>query len=174
MRSIRPTSRLLSPLLLLLLCVSATLTHAQDEDDFHSTTEVSETTSEPDWISSTKALSLPSSSSSSAVCASHLCSEKLENTLTVAVLLPHRMKECDPLSLAPHNRLELVLPAIALLSAPSSWLNAILPGWKLSVLRGDTECSSTLGPLRAFELHCQAGARQTAHCHCPFTTASMQ
>ena len=86
--------------------------------------------------------------------------------IRVATLLPGaEVASQDPHSLAFYNRLEMVLPAIELAATglygsmvpgfPT--LQDILPGWSLEVQGGDTQCSSTYGPLQAFDLHCSAG-----------------
>ena len=38
-------------------------------------------------------------------------------------------------------------------------LPSVLPGWKIKVITGDTNCSSTIGPLEAVKLHCEAGGK---------------
>ena len=38
-------------------------------------------------------------------------------------------------------------------------LPSVLPGWKIKVITGDTSCSSTVGPLEAVKLHCEAGGK---------------
>ena len=74
----------------------------------------------------------------------------------------------DPMNLVYYNYMEKVLPAIYLASnvgngnttsvgGYKSPLNEILPGWKFQVWHGDTECSSTSGPIESFQLHCLAG-----------------
>ena len=94
---------------------------------------------------------------------------KLSKVLRLAVLLP-KMASCptDPMNLVYYNYMEKVLPAIYLASnvgnsnttsvgGYKSPLNEILPGWKFQVWHGDTECSSTSGPIESFQLHCLAG-----------------
>ena len=39
-------------------------------------------------------------------------------------------------------------------------LPSVLPGWKIKVITGDTSCSSTIGPLEAVKLHCEAGGKK--------------
>ncbi len=79
--------------------------------------------------------------------------------IRAAVLLPGRGDHRE--YLASLNRLELVLPAIEL--AATEWtsrlptLPSVLPGWSVEVVHGDTRCSSTFGPLWAFDYHCDAG-----------------
>ena len=94
---------------------------------------------------------------------------KLSKVLRLAVLLP-KMASCptNPMNLVYYNYMEKVLPAIYLASnvgnnnttsvgGYKSPLNEILPGWKFQVWHGDTECSSTSGPIESFQLHCLAG-----------------
>ncbi len=83
--------------------------------------------------------------------------------IRAAVLLPGRGDHRE--YLASHNRLELVLPAIELAATdwtgtvPGTLASILGPGWTMEVLPGDTRCSSTFGPLWAFDLHCEAGKR---------------
>ena len=90
------------------------------------------------------------------------CKNSSEKVLTVAILLPSVTTDPNLHNLVADNSLEKVRPAIELLGQPESSyggrsLQEILPGWRLKVVTGDTDCSSTLGPLRAFDFHCQAG-----------------
>ena len=115
------------------------------------------------------------------------CHRPLDKILRVSVLLPSRQTKFDPHDLAYHNPLDIVVPAVELVGLPwggdnskeeeeeedsrnddgflldalkverSPRFHEILPGWSLEVTRGDTNCSSTEGPLKAFEFHCQAG-----------------
>ena len=96
-------------------------------------------------------------------------SRQNEKVLRIGVLLPSETTESDRHTFAFHNRLEHVrlgLEAMADASNVSVGSNLdvyqnpltdILPGWQIKVITGDTECSSTIGPLEAFRLQCQAG-----------------
>ena len=85
--------------------------------------------------------------------------------LKIAVLLPSETTETDPHNLVYHNRLEKVQMALETIADVNnthqtqyiSPLKQVLPGWKIEVVTGDTECSATAGPLEAFRWHCQAG-----------------
>ena len=101
------------------------------------------------------------------------CRPPVEKILRVSVLLPTQQTKSDPHDLVYHNQLEAVVPAVELVGIPwggeensttasllgerSPRFHEILPGWTLEVTPGDTQCSSTHGPLMAFDLHCQAG-----------------
>lgn len=95
------------------------------------------------------------------------CSRQPDEVLRVAILLPNNSAQDDPHDLAHYNSLQSVLPAVEL-AASEAWndqaltlnvasLAHILPGWRMEVMSGNTNCSSTDGPLQAFEFHCQAG-----------------
>lgn len=98
------------------------------------------------------------------------CERPLDKVIRVAILLPAESTETDPHNFAYYSKLEMVRPAIELAAIgwnssdvqyervkPAKKLKEILPDWRLEVLIGDTNCSSTYGPLRAFEYHCLAG-----------------
>ena len=88
-----------------------------------------------------------------------------EKIIRIAILLPSEktMKhEFHPTSIEHFNKLERVLPGIEVLGSHNagkyqSPLQSILPGWKIEVLTGDTQCSPTFGLLEALRLQCQAG-----------------
>lgn len=88
-----------------------------------------------------------------------------EKILTIAVLLPSEATKVDSHNLVYHNRLEHVKVGLEVIADVNNSLNlayqsplkSVLPGWQIRVITGDTECSSTIGPLEAFRLHCQAG-----------------
>ena len=85
--------------------------------------------------------------------------------LKIAVLLPSEATEPELHNLVYHNRLESVQMALETIADVNnthqtqyiSPLKQVLPGWKIEIVTGDTECSATTGPLEAFRLHCQAG-----------------
>ena len=91
--------------------------------------------------------------------------ENTNKVLKIAVLLPSEATETDPHNLVYHNRLEKVQMALETIADVNnthqtqyiSPLKQVLPGWKIEVVTGDTECSATAGPLEAFRWHCQAG-----------------
>lgn len=91
--------------------------------------------------------------------------------LKIAVLLPSETTETDPHNLVYHNRLEKVQMALETIADVNnthqtqyiSPLKQVLPGWKIEVVTGDTECSATAGPLEAFRWHCQAGLMPPKH-----------
>lgn len=98
-------------------------------------------------------------------CANLTClAENEEKVLRIAVLLPSEVTEVDQHNLVYHNRLEHVKMGLEVIadvnnthSLYQSPLSNVLPGWQIKVITGDTQCSSTIGPLEAFRLHCQAG-----------------
>ena len=94
------------------------------------------------------------------------CQPLHDRVIRVAILLPGQKEATDPHDLSTYNKLESVLPAVEL--ATRSWytnitnksalgLSEVMPDWSLEVYSGDTHCSSTFGPLKAFDLHCVAG-----------------
>ena len=88
-----------------------------------------------------------------------------EKIIRIAILLPSEktmQHEFHPTSIEHFNKLERVLPGIEVLGSHNagkyqSPLQSILPGWKIEVLTGDTQCSPTFGLLEALRLQCQAG-----------------
>ena len=96
---------------------------------------------------------------------------KVKKVLTIAVLLPSAAIakiETDPVTrdLVLNNRLDHVKLGVQVIADVNNTmqlgsyrnrLSRVLPGWQIKVITGDTECSSTSGPLEAFRLHCQAG-----------------
>ena len=67
------------------------------------------------------------------------------------------------------NRLDQVKMGLEVLTADPNSTNlgsyqnplpSVLPGWKIKVITGDTSCSSTIGPLEAVKLHCEAGGKK--------------
>jgi hypothetical protein len=57
----------------------------------------------------------------------------------------------------PSNR--QVWPAVELagISSWSSRFYDLLPGWRLEVSGAGTDCNSTVGPLKAFDMRCTTG-----------------
>ncbi len=99
------------------------------------------------------------------------CNRKLDKVLRISVLLPSESTDTDPHNLVYHNRLEWVQAGLEVAggngnasglpmtstSGYQSPLTKILPDWRIEVRTGDTQCSSTHGPLEAFRMHCDAG-----------------
>ena len=81
-----------------------------------------------------------------------------DTTVRIGVLLPsfksYSSQEHD---FSYYNQFEKVLPAIVI--AAEKYIKSISSNeaWKYQILVGDTQCSSTLGPLRAFNQYCSAG-----------------
>jgi hypothetical protein len=95
------------------------------------------------------------------------CSKpKLDKVLRIAVLLPSESTQTDQHNLVYHNRLESIQLGLEVIADVNnthgvagykSPLADVLPGWKIEVITGDTQCSSTVGPLEAVRLQCIAG-----------------